>query len=158
MTDLATVGFGVDTSGPKQLADSLDQTTKSAQSLNTTLDQTSAASSSASAGLSRLQSSTAATTASLAGTKAGLDANYDAMGRYLGPLTAIAGAAQRRTRGGFLHQGSIQLPNLSETFRDRFTSALSAKVEREEMPPQVLERAALLAAEKYGTDAWLRRC
>jgi len=69
----------------------------------------------------------------------------------------IAGAAQRRTRGGFLHQGSIQLPDLSGIFRDRFASALSAKVEREEMPPQVLERAALLAAEKYGADAWLRR-
>jgi lipoate-protein ligase A len=69
----------------------------------------------------------------------------------------IAGAAQRRTRGGFLHQGSIQLPGLSETFRDRFASALSAKVEREQMPLRVLARAALLAAEKYGTDAWLRR-
>jgi lipoate-protein ligase A len=69
----------------------------------------------------------------------------------------IAGAAQRRTRGGFLHQGSIQLPNLSETFRDRFASALSAKIEHEEMPPEVLERAARLAAEKYETDAWLHR-
>jgi lipoate-protein ligase A len=69
----------------------------------------------------------------------------------------IAGAAQRRTRGGFLHQGSIQLPDLSETFRDRFASALSAKIEREEMPPPFLECAALLAAEKYGTDAWLHR-
>ena len=69
----------------------------------------------------------------------------------------IAGAAQRRTRGGFLHQGSIQLPNLSETFRDRFASALSAKIEREEMPRQTLDRATKLAAEKYGTKDWLRR-
>ena len=69
----------------------------------------------------------------------------------------IAGAAQRRTRGGFLHQGSIQLSDLSQTFRDRFASAISAKVKREEMPSQVVERAAGLAAEKYGTDSWLHR-
>jgi lipoyl(octanoyl) transferase len=70
----------------------------------------------------------------------------------------IAGAAQRRTRGGFLHQGSIQLPDLSEAFRDRFASALSARVEHAELPSQVLERAAVLTAEKYATDAWLCRC
>ncbi len=52
----------------------------------------------------------------------------------------IAGAAQRRTRGGFLHQGSIQLPDLSKAFRERFASALSKKVEHEEIPPQVVER------------------
>jgi len=69
----------------------------------------------------------------------------------------IAGAAQRRTRGGFLHQGSIQLPDLSKAFRDRFASALSKKVEHEEISPQVVERAAELAMEKYGTEAWLRR-
>ena len=69
----------------------------------------------------------------------------------------IAGAAQRRTRGGFLHQGSIQLPDLSKAFRDRFASALSKKIEHEEISPQVVERAAELAMEKYGTEAWLRR-
>jgi lipoate-protein ligase A len=69
----------------------------------------------------------------------------------------IAGAAQRRTRRGFLHQGSIQLSDLSETFRDRFASLLSPKIEHEEMPRRVLERAVMLAAEKYGTEQWLRR-
>jgi len=69
----------------------------------------------------------------------------------------IAGAAQRRTRGGFLHQGSIQLPNLSKAFRGRFASALAKKIEHEEIPPQVVARAAELAMEKYGTEAWLRR-
>jgi len=44
VTDLGKVGFGVDTSGPKSLADSLDQTTASAQKLNTTLDQTASSS------------------------------------------------------------------------------------------------------------------
>jgi len=69
----------------------------------------------------------------------------------------IAGAAQRRTRRGFLHQGSIQLPGLPITFRDLFASALSAGLEHGELPPQVLERATTLAAEKYATEAWLRR-
>ena len=69
----------------------------------------------------------------------------------------IAGAAQRRTRGGFLHQGSIQIPDLSEAFRDRFARALAAQIQSEEFAPQILERAAVLAAERYGTDEWLRR-
>jgi lipoyl(octanoyl) transferase len=70
----------------------------------------------------------------------------------------VAGAAQRRTRGGFLHQGSIQLPGLSRAFRDRFVSNLSAQVEHEEIPRQVLQRATELATEKYGTETWLHRC
>jgi len=70
----------------------------------------------------------------------------------------IAGAAQRRTRAGFLHQGSIQLPDLSKAFRERFAAALAKKVKHEEIPPRVVERAAALAVGKYGTEAWLRRC
>jgi lipoate-protein ligase A len=69
----------------------------------------------------------------------------------------IAGAAQRRTRGGFLHQGSIQIPDLSGTFRDRFAGALAMQLRRAAIPPQTLDRATALAAEKYGTDEWLRR-
>jgi lipoate-protein ligase A len=69
----------------------------------------------------------------------------------------IAGAAQRRTRGGFLHQGSIQLPDLSESFRARFAEALSEKIERAPIAPQIRERATALAEAKYRTDAWLRR-
>ncbi|MEO5719610.1 MAG: lipoate--protein ligase family protein [Chthoniobacterales bacterium] len=69
----------------------------------------------------------------------------------------IAGAAQRRTRGGFLHQGSIQLPGLDESFRERFAAALAPELQQKEILPPVLERAATLAAEKYGTEEWLRR-
>jgi lipoyl(octanoyl) transferase len=69
----------------------------------------------------------------------------------------IAGAAQRRTRRGFLHQGSIQLPDLSEAFRDRFARALSPRVESREISPEALRRAEVLAAEKYATEDWLRR-
>ena len=69
----------------------------------------------------------------------------------------IAGAAQRRTRGGFLHQGSIQLPNLPVSFHERFASGLTGQIKRAEIPPRVLERGAQLTDEKYGTDDWLRR-
>jgi lipoate-protein ligase A len=69
----------------------------------------------------------------------------------------IAGAAQRRTRGGFLHQGSIQLPDLPDSFRTRFVAALARKIRHEKLPPQILARAAILEAEKYGTATWLRR-
>jgi lipoate-protein ligase A len=69
----------------------------------------------------------------------------------------IAGAAQRRTRRGILHQGSIQVSDLSHRFRGRFVSFLSTSFERKKIPSDVLTRAAQLAAEKYGTEAWLRR-
>ncbi|MGI8432186.1 MAG: lipoate--protein ligase family protein, partial [Chthoniobacterales bacterium] len=70
----------------------------------------------------------------------------------------IAGAAQRRTRAGFLQQGSIQIPQLPQAFRERFACALSPALETREIPASVHARAAVLAAQKYATDAWLRRC
>jgi lipoate-protein ligase A len=69
----------------------------------------------------------------------------------------IAGAAQRRTRGGFLHQGSIQIPDLPVSFRARLVSGLAKQIEWVEIPPSINERAAQLVAEKYGTAEWLRR-
>ena len=69
----------------------------------------------------------------------------------------IAGAAQRRTRAGFLHQGSIQLPQLPPAFREHFARALSPSLDRREIPAAVHARATDLAEQKYGTDAWLRR-
>lgn len=69
----------------------------------------------------------------------------------------IAGAAQRRTRRGFLHQGSIQLPDLSPAFRHRFASLLGKKVQAAEIPSHARRRAEELARDKYGTREWLRR-
>jgi lipoate-protein ligase A len=69
----------------------------------------------------------------------------------------IAGAAQRRTRRGFLHQGSIQIPNLSVNFRNRFASILANRIMREQLGSAVRERAAILAEERYRTEEWLRR-
>lgn len=69
----------------------------------------------------------------------------------------IAGAAHRRTRAGLLHQGSIQYEDLPDSFRESFTAALCPNFATHELPRAVLERAQVLAREKYETDTWLRR-
>ena len=69
----------------------------------------------------------------------------------------VAGAAQRRTRVGFLHQGSIQLPELPVSFCERFAAGLADRVEQREISRRVLEQGAELVVRKYGTVEWLRR-
>ncbi|PZR72318.1 MAG: hypothetical protein DLM52_13175 [Chthoniobacterales bacterium] len=69
----------------------------------------------------------------------------------------IAGAAHRKTRGGLLHQGSIQRNDLDESFREQLASALSSNVEPADMSTGVLEAAEKLAADRYATETWLRR-
>ena len=68
----------------------------------------------------------------------------------------IAGAAQRRTRRGYLHQGSIQISNLPASFRAGFASRLAHQIEWLQIPPAINLRAVQLVAEKYGTAEWLR--
>lgn len=69
----------------------------------------------------------------------------------------IAGAAQRRTAHGLLHQGSIQLDNLAPDFAARFAATLSAQRTRRPISPAERAAAHELAQDKYATDAWLRR-
>ena len=69
----------------------------------------------------------------------------------------IAGAAQRRTRGGLLHQGSIQYIDLANALADRFVYALSANCRERELKAEILHGARDLAQCKYGSDAWLRK-
>jgi len=69
----------------------------------------------------------------------------------------IAGAAQRKTRGGLLHQGSIQRANLDERFRIVFARLLGNRTVAGEIEVAVLSMAEELAATKYATEAWLRR-
>jgi lipoate-protein ligase A len=69
----------------------------------------------------------------------------------------IAGAAQRRTRVGLLHQGSIQYAHLPVSFREDFAAALSEDFEVAPPKPGVIKRAQELAARKYGTADWLRQ-
>ena len=69
----------------------------------------------------------------------------------------IAGAAQRRTLRGLLHQGSIQEVELENGLAKRFAQQLSANCSEREIDRKVLNRARELAQCKYGTDAWLRK-
>jgi len=70
----------------------------------------------------------------------------------------IAGAAQRRTRDGLLHQGSIQSLALSAAFGERLASALGREIRRRMLTTEELNDAKALATGKYATDAWMRRC
>lgn len=65
----------------------------------------------------------------------------------------IAGAAQRRTRLGLIHQGSIQGLDLPPGFGHTFAAHLAAAVRPRSF--DVLEAAEKLASEKYGSRAWL---
>jgi lipoate-protein ligase A len=69
----------------------------------------------------------------------------------------IAGAAQRRTRAGLLHQGSIQLETLPDGFNDAFAAELCGAFESCTLAPEVLDRADQLATERYASTAWLHR-
>jgi len=69
----------------------------------------------------------------------------------------VAGAAQRRTRGGLLQQGSVQYVDLGNGLAERFVQALSANCSERKIAGEVLKRGQELAEQKYETDAWLRR-
>ena len=69
----------------------------------------------------------------------------------------VAGAAHRKTRAGLLHQGSIQRDRLGGEFREEFAATLSTRTNLEEISAGTFEAAKMLAAEKYSTEAWLRR-
>lgn len=69
----------------------------------------------------------------------------------------IAGAAQRRTRAGLLHQGSIQLKLRADEFLPQLARVLSAEVQDRQLSIEQRARAAALVKERYGAEAWLRR-
>src|SRR5439155_27159047 len=69
----------------------------------------------------------------------------------------IAGAAQRKTRGSLLHQGSIQRENLDERFRNAFARLLGNRIIAGSIGTDVLRAAEELAATKYATVDWLQR-
>jgi lipoate-protein ligase A len=69
----------------------------------------------------------------------------------------IAGAAQRRTRRGVLHQGSIHNVDLANGLGERFARALSTKCSERKIDNDVLKQARDLAKQRYGTQTWLRK-
>ncbi|HUB66096.1 MAG TPA: biotin/lipoate A/B protein ligase family protein [Candidatus Methylacidiphilales bacterium] len=72
----------------------------------------------------------------------------------------ISGAAQRRSREGLLHQGSILLPDparnagLREIFAQAFSDRLNLVLEPSELTSPETARAAVLEQERYATKAW----
>jgi lipoate-protein ligase A len=75
----------------------------------------------------------------------------------------VAGAAQRRTRWGLLHQGSIQLlrpfheGSKFSTAPGRLATFFASEVTPMAIAPGVHETAEKLAREKYATEGWLRK-
>ncbi len=69
----------------------------------------------------------------------------------------IAGAAQRRTTRGLLHQGSIQNTAAGNDLAERFAQALSKKIEKRAIDGEIVRRAQEIAAQKYGTEAWSQK-
>jgi lipoate-protein ligase A len=74
----------------------------------------------------------------------------------------LAGAAQRRTREGMLHQGSILLadPAQNDRVRKAFPEAFSSYFDLEFVPGKLTSaeanRAANLERERYSSEAWNR--
>ena len=63
----------------------------------------------------------------------------------------VAGAAQRRSKSGLLHQGSIQCTGLGAPI-------FSPRVIRRPLKPEILSEAVDLSRERYATMEWTRRC
>jgi lipoate-protein ligase A len=74
----------------------------------------------------------------------------------------LSGAAQRRTREGLLHQGSILLPDpaRNEDLRREFANAFAGRLELALEPSDLTEaeaaRADVLERDRYATDGWNR--
>lgn len=69
----------------------------------------------------------------------------------------IAGGAQRRTKRGLLHQGSIQAADLTPGFVEPLAGALSSETTTWSAPEAFEETVADLATAKYAREDFLRR-
>ena len=81
----------------------------------------------------------------------------------------VAGAAQRRTRAGLLHQGSIQLAtgwvraaattgdvDLGNGLAERFAKELSEGRNEKSLSNALVDHAEKIAEQKYNTQNWLQ--
>ena len=73
----------------------------------------------------------------------------------------VAGGAQRRTRRGLLHQGSVQDARQGSGWLSALAKALPGafgrSLEHRQLVPAELDAAEGLVAAKYGSKTWLRR-
>lgn len=68
----------------------------------------------------------------------------------------IAGAGQRRSKIGFLHQGSVQGIALDDGFFEAWANQLADKVTVvRDLADSVAERAAVLRETRYSAESWL---
>jgi lipoate-protein ligase A len=68
----------------------------------------------------------------------------------------LAGGAQRRTKSGLLHQGSIAAKLSADQIKHGFQEALGIEFETYELTDAERAQAERLVREKYATDAWNR--
>jgi lipoate-protein ligase A len=69
----------------------------------------------------------------------------------------IAGAAQRRSRLGMLHQGSVQGVEVPDDFAAHFAAQLGGSIAPRNLDDAGLSGAVEIASQRYARDAWLRR-
>jgi len=69
----------------------------------------------------------------------------------------IAGAAQRRSKFGLLHQGSIQAVGDSVAVADALCEVLAHQLEAMPLTEEISADAAQLVIKRYGTREWLQR-
>lgn len=69
----------------------------------------------------------------------------------------IAGAAQRRSRFGMLHQGSVQGVTMPPGFAERLAQTLANTITPRTLGDEELAEAQALAEAKYATEAWNRK-
>ena len=69
----------------------------------------------------------------------------------------LAGGAQRRTKNGILHQGSIAVKVAADQLQAGFRQVFHADFRPYRMSPAEETLAEKLAREKYATDAWNRK-
>ena len=69
----------------------------------------------------------------------------------------IAGGAQRRSRHGLLHQGSIQGVHVSAEFGSILANSLARNVQQLQVDDGKVERAVTLANSKYSSPEWRHR-
>lgn len=69
----------------------------------------------------------------------------------------LAGGAQRRTKWGMLHQGSIAARLSADQLREGFCRELSVAFVRYESTDAEQQLAEKLTREKYSTDGWNHR-
>lgn len=98
--------------------------------------------------------STTAPSGAQASCFAGEPAQFDVMASS---GTKLCGGAQRRTRHGFLHQGSLQQIDVPANFGESLALTLSSHYETFAPSGDTLALAETLTREKYASHSWTYR-